>query len=231
MGPRPTEPNDKSRMVTERARVKELVPPAVYLVHGKIGNSSSFIACDGSGGKFGPFAKQLFVADQSHSNVSRVFLEEVNGIKQGVVIPFLKGFKSGLIGGRMDDAHGLLFAGGSDRGWGAKGGKPFCFERVEWTGKVPFEIHEMHARTDGFEVTFTQPVDAATAGNPASYSMREFTYIYRAEYGSPEVDDVLPKITAAVVSADKRLVRLTISPLTKGPQMVANCCTPSPTTR
>ncbi|MEA3209310.1 MAG: hypothetical protein QOE70_2367 [Chthoniobacter sp.] len=215
MGPRPVEPNDKSRMVTERERIKELVPPAAYLVHGKIGNSSSFIVCDLSNGKFGPFSKQMFVADQSASNISRIFLEEVNGIKQGAVIPFLKGFKSGLIGGRMNE-QGQLFAGGSDRGWGAKGGKPYCFERVQWSGKVPFEIHEMRARPDGFELIFTQPVDANTAADPASYTMREFTYIYRAEYGSPEVDDVLPKIASAVVGPDQKSVRLTIDPLTKG---------------
>lgn len=216
MGPRPIDPKSKSRMITERERVKELVPPAVYLVHGKIGNSSSFIVCDQSGGKFGPFGTQLFVADQSHSNISRVFLETVNGVRQGVVFPFVKGFKSGLIGGRLDDTTGILFAGGSDRGWGAKGGKPYCFERVQWTGKVPFEIHEMRAKADGFELTFTQPVDPATAGDPASYSMRAFTYIYQAEYGSPEVDDVLPKISAASVAADGKSVRLTIDPMTKG---------------
>ncbi len=215
MGPKPVEPKNKSRIVAERERVKELLPPAVYMVHGKIGNSSSAIVCDLSKGKFGPFSKQLFVADQSHSNISRVFLETVNGIKQGVVIPFVKGFKSGPIGGRMD-AEGRLYLGGSDRGWGAKGGKPFAFERVNWTGKVPFEIHEMHAKPDGFELTFTLPVDPATAGNPASYSMRAFTYIYQADYGSPEVDSLTPKITGAVVSADKKSVRLTVDKLTKG---------------
>lgn len=130
MGPRPVEPKDKSRLVAERERVKELVPPAVYMVHAKIGNSSSFIVCDTSKGKFGPFQKQIFVADQCFSNIARVFLEEVNGIKQGVVFPFLKGFKSGLIGGRMNE-KGQIFAGGSDRGWGAKGGKPYSFERVD----------------------------------------------------------------------------------------------------
>ncbi|RBP46066.1 glucose/arabinose dehydrogenase [Roseimicrobium gellanilyticum] len=212
---KPVEPNDKSRMVTERARIKELVPPAVYMVHGKIGNSSSFIVCDESKGKFGPFEKQLFVADQSHSNVSRVFLETVNGVKQGAVIPFRSGFQSGLIGGRMD-SEGRLYVGGSDRGWGARGGKPYDFEKLEWTGKVPFEIHEMHAKPDGFELTFTEPVDPATAGNPASYSLRAFTYIYQAEYGSPEVDEVLPKITAAEVAKDGKSVRLRLSPLTKG---------------
>ncbi len=215
MGARPPDPVDNSRMVTERARIKELVPPAAYMVHGRIGNSSSFIVCDMSEGKFGPFQKQLFVADQSHSNVSRVFLETVNGVKQGVVIPFRSGFGSGLIGGRFDQ-EGRLFVGGSDRGWGARGGKPYCFEMLEWKGKVPFEIHEMRAKADGFEVTFTQPVDPATAANPASYSMREFTYAYRAEYGGPEIDDIVPKITAAVVSPDSKSVRLQISPLTKG---------------
>ena len=124
--------------------MKELVPPAVYLVHGKIGNSASAIICDTSDGKFGPFAKQLFIADQSHSNLSRVFLETINGIKQGVVFPFRGGFQSGLIGGRMDE-EGRVFVGGSDRGWGARGGKPYCFEKCEWTGKTPFEIETMTA--------------------------------------------------------------------------------------
>jgi hypothetical protein len=232
MGPRPVDPipeafkgdlkrgekrkgGDPDRLVQERQRIKELLPPAVYMVHGKIGNSSTFIECDQTGGKFGPFQKQLFIADQSHSNISRVFLETVNGIKQGVVIPFRTGFASGLIGGRMN-AAGQLFTGGSDRGWGARGGKPHCFEKLEWTGQIPFEIHEMHARPDGFELTFTQPVDAKTASDIASYSMRAFTYAYREDYGGDEVDEVLPKMTAAKVAADGKSVRLTLAPLTQG---------------
>ena len=232
MGPRPIDPipeafqakekhgkqnaaGDPDRMVKERARIKELVPPAVYLVHGKIGNSASAIVCDLSGGKFGPFGEQLFIADQSHSNLSRVFLETVNGVKQGVVIPFRAGFQSGIIGGRMDEA-GRVYVGGSDRGWGAKGGKPYCFERVEWTGQVPFEIHEMHARPDGFDLTFTQPVDRVIAGDVKSYTMRAFTYANREEYGGPEVEEVLPQITKAVVAADGKSVRLTVNALTKG---------------
>jgi hypothetical protein len=202
-------------MVKERERIKELLPPAVYLVHGKIGNSASAIICDTSDGKFGPFAKQLFIADQSHSNFSRVFLETINGIKQGVVFPFRSGFTSGLIGGRMDE-EGRIFTGGSDRGWGARGGKPYCFEKCEWTGKLPFEVHEMRAKSDGFELTFTQAVDAKTAGDVASYSMREFVYAYREQYGGDEIDEILPKITSAKVGPDGKSVRLTISPLTKG---------------
>ena len=232
MGPRPIDPipeafqgergrkdarpgGDPDRMVAERGRIKQLLPPAVYLVHGKIGNSASAIICDLSSGKFGPFAKQLFVADQSHSNLSRVFLETVNGIKQGVVFPFRAGFKSGLIGGRMDE-EGRVFVGGSDRGWGARGGQPFCFEKLEWTGKTPFEVHEMRARPDGFELTFTQALDPAPAGDVKSYSMREFTYAYREQYGGDEVDEIKAQITSAKVAADGKSVHLTVSPMTKG---------------
>jgi sugar lactone lactonase YvrE len=232
MGPRPVDPipeafqgerkrnenrpgGDPDRMVMERKRIKELVPPAVYLVHGKIGNSATAILCDLSAGKFGPFARQLFVADQSHSNLSRVFLETVNGVRQGVVFPFRGGFASGLIGGRMDE-EGRVFVGGSDRGWGARGGRPFCFEKCEWTGRVPFEVHEMRARPDGFELTFTQPVNPAAAVDVKSYSMRAFTYAYREQYGGDEVDEVLPKVTRAEVGADGRSVRLWIAPLTQG---------------
>lgn len=217
MGPRPQDPLDKSRMVTEREKIKELVPPAVYMVYGpgKIGNSSTAVILDQSEGKFGPFQKQIFIPDQSHSNIARVYLETVNGVKQGVVFPFLKGLKSGPIGARMGK-DGKFFVGGSDRGWGAKGGQPFAFERVEWTGKVPFEIHEMHAKPDGFELTFTEPVDVATASNPSNYTTREFTYIYQEKYGSPEVDDVFPKIEKIDVAPDGKSVRIKLDVLTKG---------------
>ena len=72
-------------------------------------------------------------------------------------------------------ADGSLIAGGTSRGWGSRGGKPFSVERIAWTGKVPFEIHEMRAKPDGFELTFTKEIDPKTAGDAASYKMETFT--------------------------------------------------------
>jgi hypothetical protein len=74
----------------------------------------------------------------------------------------------------------------------------------------------MHAKPDGFELTFTEPVDPASAADPASYSARAFTYIYQAKYGSPEVDDVFPKIEKIDVAKDGKSVRLKFDVLTKG---------------
>ena len=57
---------------------------------------------------------------------------------------------------------------------------------------------------------FTAPVDAGTAGNPASYSMKSFTYFYSGAYGSDEIDVKPAPITAATVSADRLSVRLKV---------------------
>src|SRR5262249_6717968 len=102
------------------------------------------------------------------------------------------------------------------RGWGSRGPKPFSVERLVWTGKTPFEIHEMRARPDGFELTFTKPVDPAAAGDVKSYRMGTFTYVYRAGYGSPEVDRRAPAITGAGVGKDRRSVRLRVKGLQEG---------------
>ncbi len=214
--PAPPEVDDKSRILVERTKHPEFIPPAVVFPHGKVGQSPTGIACDTSGGKFGPWPEQLYVGEQTHSQVQRVCLEKVNGLYQGAVFHLLEGFEAGLIPVRLDEEAGVLFVGGSNRGWASRGSKPFTFERVKWTGKTPFEIQTMKANTDGFTLTFTEAVDASTAGNPASYGMDAFTYVYQAEYGSPEVDQSKPVITAATVSADKKSVRLKVDGLVRG---------------
>ena len=213
--PAPPEPTDGSRIMTERKKFPELMPPAVILPHGKVGQSPSGIAADLTGGKFGPWQKQIYIGEQTHSQVQRVCLEKVNGLYQGAVFHFLEGFESGIVPVRQAE-DGTLFVGGTNRGWASRGGKPFTFERVRWTGKTPFEIQTMTATPDGFELTFTGPVDAAVAGNPASYSMDAWTYIYQSKYGSPEVDQATPKITSATVSPNKTKVRLKIEGLVQG---------------
>jgi glucose/arabinose dehydrogenase len=215
LGKRPVEPNDRSRIATERKRIKEFVPPAVVLPHARVGQSPSGIAADTTGGKFGPWEKQLYIGEQTKSELQRVCLEKVNGLYQGAVFHFLSGFEAGIVPVRQAE-DGSVFVGGTNRGWASSGSKAFSFERVRWTGTTPFEIHTMSARKDGFELTFTGPVDPATAGKVESYSMNAWTYIYQGEYGSPEVDQATPKITAADVSADGKKVRLKVDGLVKG---------------
>ncbi|MFT5301820.1 MAG: hypothetical protein ACI87E_002047 [Mariniblastus sp.] len=215
IGPRPLEPVSGSRIMTEAKKIPELEPTAILFPYKKMGQSAAGLVCDTSNGKFGPFENQMFVCDQTFSWVMRVDLEKVKGHYQGACFPFTEGFNSGNLA--IDQAeNGMMFVGGTNRGWGSRGKKNFALERLEWTGKTPFEVKHMKARHDGFELTFTKPVDPATAGNLASYTMPTYTYIYQESYGSPEVDHVDCTITKAVVAADGLSVRLHVDKLHEG---------------
>lgn len=214
-GPRPKDPVSGSRMHIEAKRIPELVPTSILFPYNKTGQSASGIATDASGGKFGPFHTQMFVGDQTHSTVMRVYLEKVNGVYQGALFPFREGFDSGSLSLEFAP-DGSLFVGGTDRGWGARGGKPFALQRLVWTGKTPFEISEMKANSDGFTLHFTQPIDPASAQAIASYKLQTYTYIYQSGYGSPEVDATTPTLKSVVVSKDGKSARLVVEGLQQG---------------
>lgn len=213
--PRPPQPVSNTRLVDQAKRIPELHPPAVYFPYYKLGQSATGILCDTTGGKFGPFGEQLFVGDLTHSMVMRVFLEKVRGRYQGAAFPFRRGFDSGNVA--LEYApDGSMFVFGSNRGWGSVGSKPFALQRLVWTGKTPFEVREIHAKPDGFELDFTQPVDPKTVSAPGSYQLESYTYIYRPDYGSPEVDKTVPTVRSVAVAPDGLSAHLIVDGLVEG---------------
>jgi hypothetical protein len=212
---KPQKPIDQSRLYLEAKKIPELLPPAVYFPYNKMGQSAAGFACDLTGGKFGPFKEQLFVGDQTHSTLMRTTLEKIDDHYQGACYPFKVGFNSGSLAVEFA-SDGSAFVYGTDRGWGARGGKPFALQRLVWTGKMPFEIEDMKVKPDGFELRFTEPVDPKTATDPGSYKLETYTYVYQATYGSPEVDQTKPAIKSITVTPDGRSARLVLSELAEG---------------
>jgi len=196
-------------------KVPHLKTPAVWFPHTVMGISTSSILVDSTRGAFGPFAGQLFVGDQGHSKIMRVALEKVNGVYQGTVFGFREGFMSGVFR-QAWGKDGSMFVGQTSRGWGATGRAQYGLQRLVWTGKTPFEAHHVSARPDGFEIFFTAPVDRATAGNPASWSVNSFIYKYHHIYGSPVINQSAHPVRAAVVSTDGRSVRIAVDSLRQG---------------
>ncbi|TDB66097.1 auracyanin family protein [Arundinibacter roseus] len=190
-------------------RTPGIKPPAVWFPHTLMGISTSDFKEDTTAGAFGPFAGQMFVGDQGHSKIMRVDMEIVNGVWQGACFPFREGFQSGLI--RMVwGLDGSMFVGQTSRGWSATGKSPFGIQRLVWTGQTPFEIKTIRSQPDGFDVTFTLPVDAATAGDPASYAVNSFTYKYHHTYGSPIINAEPMTIKGIIVAADGLSARLVL---------------------
>ena len=74
----------------------------------------------------------------------------------------------------------------------------------------------MRLMPDGFELEFTKPIDPKTAQDLAGYNLQTYTYEYRSQYGSPEVDHTKPTIKSADVSDDNLTVRLVIDGMQRG---------------
>ena len=182
------QPLPKNLTVAEAAkRIPAYQLPAVWFPYRKMGMSTTDILVDSTKGKFGPFAGQLFCGEFTMSFVSRVFLEKVGGEYQGACFRFRDGLDCAAL--RLQwGANGLMYIGQSNRGWNSLGTKSYGLQRLQWTGKTPFEIKEMSARRDGFHLQFTQSVVTETALNPKSYAVTSYTYPYQSKYGGEPVD-------------------------------------------
>ena len=215
LGPAPVKPNTPSRLEIERKRVKELVPYAVVFPYKRMGRSISGYMVDRTEGKFGPFENQIFIGDFSLGVVMRATTEKVNGVWQGACYPFREGFNTGLLAVQFTP-NGNLIAGGTNRGWPVRGPKAYSIQRLDWTGKVPFEIKEITAQPKGFKLTFTKAVDLTIAADPKTYQLKTFTHMYRQGYGSPEVDQTVPEAVKAVVAKDGLSVVVDVKGLVQG---------------
>ena len=202
-------PDNSEPMHVAAQKIKNLKLPAVWFPHTMMGISTAGMIEDVDG-NMGPFYKgQYFVSDQGHSKVMRMQLEKVNGQYQGVCFPFREGWQSGLL--RLVWGNdGSMFGGMTSRGWSSTGKDLFGLQRMIWNGKTPFEMAEIHAMSDGFEITFTKPVDKATATKAENYDINSFTYQYHHIYGSPVIQNKAHAIKAIIVSDDLKKVRLVL---------------------
>jgi cytochrome c551/c552 len=173
-------------------------------------------AFDNTGGKFGPFAGQVFLAELMFGGaIIRANLEKVNGEYQGACFPF---WGKGLLGPLVltFDRHGHLYVGSiTEPGWMAQPDRGALY-RIDFTGQVPFEIQSLHVRPESFRVVFTRPVDPKTGRDPASYYVEHYRYEYTGAYGSPELDRTTAAVGKVELAADRLSADLTLPPLVRG---------------
>jgi hypothetical protein len=187
---------------------------AVWVPYGWA-HSINGIVCDKTGGKFGPFEGQFFMAELMFGGaIIRASVETVNGQAQGCCFPF---WGKGLMGPVVVtfDPKGRLWVGSiTEPGWMAQPDRGAVY-RIEFTGEAPFEMRDVNALPKGFRVNFTTPVDPKTASDPSAYAVEHYRYEYTGSYGSPELDRTRDAVESARVSADGRSVDLTLPPLVK----------------
>ena len=182
------------------------VPAAVAFPYG-FSRSPAQPLVDTTGGKFGPFAGQMLVADAAAPRIIRVMLEEVHGAWQGACVDFHSenGLRNGSNRLVFSPSGTELYVGQTMREWaGAMEG----LQRVVYGGGKVFEVKEMHLKSGGFELVFTEPVDEGTGERPEDFPTETYWYEYASSYGGPEKEVLAETPRVVRWSADRHSVFL-----------------------
>ncbi|MAI66774.1 MAG: hypothetical protein CMJ26_02715 [Phycisphaerae bacterium] len=156
----------------------------------------------------GPFDGQYLLAELTNGQVLRADFEEIDGVLQGAC--WLAHTRVGSAYHIEYGPDGMLYVGMTNRGWGglAPGNG---IARVAYNGELPLEIKRAHLVEDGFEISFTKPLDSTP-----SVSGQKYDYNYWWEYGSPKqhVEDLF--IPSVALSEDGRSAKISIGNLESG---------------
>ena len=186
---------------------------AVLFPHGIIANSPTQPLVDNTKGKFGPYQGQFFIGEMNEGRIIRVMLEEVGGKLQGACIPFLDG--SGLRKGNNRLAFapdGSLWTGQNAHGWLGDQG----IQRIVFTGEKRFDILTMNLTNNGFEITFTEPLDKVLASDSANFRFRRYSYAYHSKYGSDQLDNQVVKVVGIAISDDRKKLKVDLGDMKAG---------------
>ncbi|MFL3667389.1 MAG: DUF6797 domain-containing protein, partial [Verrucomicrobiota bacterium] len=175
--------------------------------------------------KWGGLGSQLINLSYGTGYVYVVMEEKVNGRFQGGVVRIPDfDFPTGVMRGRFNPVDGQLYACGLF-GWAGNKTRPGGFYRLKHTGKPVHLPVAIHATKDGISLTFTNELDAETAADPESYSVKRWGYRRTRNYGSRDYkadgsqgrDRV--EVAGVKLSADKKSVLLQIAEMKPTMQM------------
>jgi cytochrome c len=191
----------------------EETPPVVWLPQDEIGNSPSQpVYLDK-----GPYAGQMIHGEVTHGGLKRVYVEKIQGQYQGAVMRFSQGLEAG-INRAIWGPDGSLYVGGigNPGNWSQIGKNWFGLQRLTFNGNIPFEILEVHAKSDGIELLFTEPIAEGLGTTSEEYSVRQWYYLPTKEYGGPKVDLEDLEIASVNVSEDRTRVFLELEGMKEG---------------
>lgn len=188
-------------------------PPAIWLPYGNFSNSPSrpLLLTEG------PYKGHLIAGDVRYGGLQRYFLEKVGGEYQGVAFRFSNGIRYGineLVPGPDGSIYTAGIGGGTVTGLGGSGNWNFNSQknglgRLKLTGTVPFEMLAVRSRSNGFEIEFTHPANAAAA-SASNYVVRSWWYQPTLQYGGDPRGTANVTVSSVTLNAEKTKAILTI---------------------
>lgn len=179
--------------------------PVVWLPQDEIGNSPSTPSYINTG----LYKGQMIHGEVTNGGVKRVFVEEVNGELQGCVFRFIQGLEAGI--NRLCwGPDGALYVGGigNPGNWGQAGKLHYGLQKLSYNGKSTFEMLKVEARSNGVEITFTEPLRGSDGWKKEDFEIKQWYYLPTENYGGPKMDLKTLEILSSSLSEDKTKVFL-----------------------
>ena len=149
---------------------------------------------------WGPLKGSLLNLSYGNGKVFVVPYETVGGVMQGGMCALpIPPLPTGVMRGRFHPKDGQLYACGMFA-WAGDQTAPGGFYRIRATGKPMFLPTGLHATKKGLKITFTDPLDRASASDPSHYSVKTWSLKRTANYGSEHYNEKPLRVTAASLS-------------------------------
>ncbi len=189
-------------------------PPVVWLPQDEIGNSPSTPLSL----NVGPYQNQMIHGEVTNGGVKRVFVEEVEGVKQGALFRFTQGMEAGVNRIRWAPDGSLYIGGiGAPGNWQANQGLNwFGLQRLEYNGNATFEMLAVRVKSNGMEIEFTEPLQEGDGWQLDAYQVSQWYYKPTKDYGGPKLDERDLTVLSSSVSTDRKKVFLEIDGMKEG---------------
>lgn len=173
--------------------------------------------------RWGPWKGRLLHMSYGTSSLYLALAQMASDQIQGGVVRFPVDFTSSCMRARFHPVDGQLYVTGF-QGWQTNAGQEGGFNRVRYTGKPVLMPTDLRVTDKGIHLTFLEPLDPESAGDPGSYGVEIWNYLYSQAYGSPEISILHPErkreqgkenrdplpIVSAKLSDDRRSVFLEV---------------------
>ena len=192
----------------DRVKDYEEQPPLVWLPHVEISNSPSQQAIL----NIGPYKDQLIYGDVTHGGIKRIFIDEVDGVKQGSAFRFIQGLDAGI--NRMVwGPDGNLYAGGIGSGgnWRHEGRLWYALHRFNYNANSTFEMLAVRAKVGGMEIELTEPISDSEIINTDNFDVQQYYYEATEQYGGPKKGIEVLEVTGVKLSENRKKVFLEIT--------------------
>jgi hypothetical protein len=167
--------------------------------------------------EWGPHGGECLHLSWGRCRLLRLYREQVDGQWQGAAIDLGLFFLSGSKCGRFNPKDNNLYVVGLN-GWQTAARRDGCLQRVRATG-LPFRtLSDWQTTKSGVKLTFSVPINATAASDPARWTVNAWNYVWSADYGSKHWSAADPRkqgedtwlVERAEVSPDGLSVTLTI---------------------